>query len=230
LLSLSRLLKLLNIGIDFGAVALFAFLAKFDIDKQNELLSKVEEKMERKKALKEVTKSMKEREVLLRSLPVEITVGGDGTTRQATVGELQDGAKQHVIIVAGPKKACTDALIGANLLKMDFAMSNVLVLPYQTDSDIETRPSGGFGERPAYERQPYVAKPVGEEWAAYIKAEVNDAVKQSGEQARKEGIAIVSANNGKVIRRGVGKVPWRQMVEQLQAEVNPSPDAPLKWL
>ena len=59
---------------------------------------------------------------------------------------------------------------------------------------------------------------------------MNDAVKQSGEQARKEGIAIVVANNGKVIRRGVGKVPWRQMVEQLQTEVNPSPEGPLKWL
>jgi len=55
-------------------------------------------------------------------------------------------------------------------------------------------------------------------------------VKQGGEQARKEGIAIVTANNGKVIRRGVGKVPWRQMVEQLQAEVNPAPEGPLKWL
>lgn len=173
---------------------------------------------------------MNDREAILRSLPVEITIGGDGTTRQATVGELQAGAKQHMIIVAGPKKACTDALIGANLLKMDFAMSNVLVLPYETDASTETRPSGGFGEKPTFERQPYIAKPVSDEWADYIKAEMNDAVKQSGEQARKEGIAIVTANNGKVIRRGVGKVPWRQMVEQLQQEVNPSPEGPLKWL
>jgi hypothetical protein len=220
----------LNIGIDFGAVALFAFLAKFDIDKQNELQSKVDEKIERKKELKQVSKNMKDREAILRSLPVEITIGGDGTTRQATVGELQAGAKQHMIIVAGPKKACTDALIGANLLKMDFAMSNVLVLPYETDASTDTRPSGGFGEKPIFERQPYIAKPVSDEWADYIKAEMNDAVKQSGEQARKEGIAIVTANNGKVIRRGVGKVPWRQMVEQLQQEVNPSPEGPLKWL
>jgi len=211
-------------------VAVFAFLAKFDIDKQNELQNKVDQKMERKKELKQVSKSMQDREAILRSLPVEITVGGDGVTRQATVGELQAGAKQHMIIVAGPKKACTDALIGANLLKMDFAMSNVLVLPYETDADTSIRPSGGFGEKPIYERQPYVAKATGNEWAAYINAEMNDAVKQGGEQARKEGIAIVTANNGKVIRRGVGKVPWRQMVEQLQAEVNPAPEGPLKWL
>ena len=220
----------MNVGIDFGAVALFGLLAKFDIDKQNELQSKVDEKIERKKELKKVSKDMQDREGILRSLPVEITIGGDGTTRKAMVGELQSGAKQHMIIVAGPKKACTDALIGANLLKMDFAMSNVLVIPYETDVDADIRPSGGFGEKPIYERQPYVARPGSDGWEDYIKAEMNDAVKQSGEQARKEGIAIVVANNGKVIRRGVGKVPWRQMVEQLQTEVNPSPDSPLKWL
>mmetsp|Transcript_23695 Transcript_23695/g.68107 ORF Transcript_23695/g.68107 Transcript_23695/m.68107 type:complete len:333 (+) Transcript_23695:89-1087(+) len=222
--------ELLNVGIDFGAVALFAFLAKFDIDKQNELQSKVDQKIERKKEMKEVSKSMKERESLLRSLPLEITVGNNGETTEALVGDLQKGAKQHMIIVAGPRKACTDALIGANLLKMDFAMSNVLVVPYQTDVDKESRPSGGFAEKPIYERQAYVAKPASDDWADYIKAEMNDAVKQSGEQAKKEGIALVVASNGKVIRRGVGKVPWRQMVDQLQEEVNPSPESPLTWL
>ena len=35
------------------------------------------------------------------------------------------------------------------------------------------------------------------------------------EQARDEGIAIVVSSAGRIIRRGVGKVPWRQMVEQL---------------
>lgn len=217
-------------GIDFGAVLAFGLLAKFDIDKQQELQAKVDEKIEKKKELKEVSKSMKEREAILRSLPLDITIGVDGTTRTALVGELQTGAKQHMIIVAGPRKACTDALIGANLLKMDFAMSNVLVVPYEIDSDAAERPSGGFGERPKYETQPYIARPASDDWADYIKAEMNDAVKQSGEQARKEGIALVIANNGKVIRRGVGKVPWRQMVQQLEEEVNPSPEGPLPWL
>ena len=130
-------------------------------------------------------------------------------------------------------KACKDALVGANLLKMDFAMSNVLVVPYETDAgsaETQSRPSGGFGEQPIYERQPYVARPTGEDWADYIKAEMDDAVKQSGENARSEGIAIVVASNGKVIRRGVGTVPWRQMVQQLEEEVNPNPDKPLTWI
>lgn len=215
----------LNLAIDFGAVAAFAFLGKFDLDKQKELSEKVDEKMERKKEQKKVTKAMQEREKTLSNLLMEIQVSADGQTRQAPVAGIQAGAKQHIIIVAGPKKACKDALIGANLLKMDFAMSNVLVVPYEMDAgavEKQTRPTGGFGDRPVYESQPYVGRVAGEGWEEYINAEMEDAVKQNGEKTRKEGIAIVIANNGKIIRRGVGTVPWRQMVEQLEETADPT--------
>ena len=195
--------------------------AKFDLDKQSELQGKVDEKIERKKEMKVISKAMKERETTLQSLPLEITVGADGSTRTAKVGDLQRGANQHMIIVAGPRKACKDALIGANLMKMDFAMSNVLVVPYQTDIDTAeelARPSGGFGDRPSYETQPYIARPTSEEWDEYIEQEINDAVEQNGENVKTDGIALVVANNGSIIRRGVGTVPWRQMVQQLEED------------
>jgi hypothetical protein len=209
----------LNLAIDFGAVAVFVVLAKFDLDKQKELNEDVEKKIELKKERKQLAKGMKEREKQLGNLNLEIQVSTSGDTKQASVRQLQAGARQHMILVAGPRKACRDALIGANLLKMDFAMSNVLVVPYETDIDQAerlSRPNGGFGDRPMYETQPYVAQVAGEGWEEYIKAEMNDAVLQNGEKARDEGIAIVVASNGKILRRGVGKVPWRQMVEQLQ--------------
>ena len=208
--------------------------AKFDLDKQSELQGKVDEKVQRKKEMKVISKAMKERENILQSLPLEITVGADGSTRTAKVGDLQRGANQHMIIVAGPRKACKDALIGANLMKMDFAMSNVLVVPYQTDIDSAVelaRPSGGFGDLPSYETQPYIARPTSEEWDEYIVQEINDAVEQSGENVKTDGIALVVANNGSIIRRGVGTVPWRQMVQQLEETVNPTEDkGPLSWL
>lgn len=213
----------LNLAIDFGAVAAFAFLAKWDFDRQAELTENVAKKIERKKEQKQVVKSMREREKRLADLMLEIQVSADGKTQQAPVGNIQSGARQHMIIVAGPKKACRDALIGANLLKMDFAMSNVLVVPYETgvdQSELQSRPSGGFGDGPSYENQPYVARVVGDGWDEYIQEEINDALEQSGESIKEEGIAIVIANNGKVIRRGVGKVPWRQMVDQLEQEVS----------
>lgn len=212
-----------------------AFAAKFDLGKQSELQSKVDEKIERKKAMKQVTKGMKEREKLLGTLPLEITVSADGEIQQAKVSDLQLGAKQHMIIVAGPRKACKDALIGANLLKMDFALKNVLVVPYETDSDFaerQSRPTGGFGDRPSYETQAFVAKPNSDEWDEFIRQEMADAVQQSGDSVKKEGIAIVVANNGKIIRRGIGTVPWRQMVEQLEETVNPGSksDGVLPWI
>lgn len=197
-------------------------LAKLDLDKQAELNERIEERIEKKKEQKKLIKGIKEREQELGTLRLDIQISPDGITKDASVRELQAGARQHMIIVAGPKKACRDALVGANLLKMDFAMSNVLVVPYETGTNAaekQSRPEGGFGEQPIYERQSYVARPTGDGWAEYIKAEMDDAVEQNGEKAKEEGIAIVVSSTGKVIRRGVGKVPWRQMVEQLDETI-----------
>ena len=74
----------------------------------------------------------------------------------------------------------------------------------------------GFGARPTWEAQPYIATPVGEAWDEYIQAELNDAVQQNGEKVKEDGIAIVVANTGEIIRRGVGQVPWRNMVNELE--------------
>jgi hypothetical protein len=207
------------LGIDFGAVAIFAIAAKLDLDKQGELDAKVETKLEKKRGQAKVAKAMRAREQALAQLSLQIQISSDGQTQEAKVGDLQAGAKQHVIIVAGPSMACTKALIGANLLKMDFAMSNVLVVPYDTGRGGEK--AAGFAERPTYAKQAYVAQTIGEGWKEYIDAEINDAVLQSGEKCKEEGIAIVIASNGKVIRRGVGVVPWRQMVDQLTEEIAP---------
>mmetsp|Transcript_8573 Transcript_8573/g.12587 ORF Transcript_8573/g.12587 Transcript_8573/m.12587 type:complete len:357 (+) Transcript_8573:69-1139(+) len=211
----------LNLGIDFGAAIAFAVLAKFDIDKGNELSDNVEKKLERKKVQRKITNAMREREERLSRLTLNVRVSEGGDMQTATVDALQSGAKQHMIIVAGNRKAIRDALLGANFLKMEFAVRNLLVVPFEISEDGEqqVRPSGGFAERPAYETQPYVAEIVGEGWAEYIKEEMDDAVKQGGDKVKEEGIAIVLANDGKVIRRGVGKVPWRKMVEELETAV-----------
>ncbi len=194
----------------------------------------VEERMGKKKEQQKLMKGMKDRELELGNLRLAIQISPDGTTQDASVQELQSGARQHIIIVAGPKKACRDALVGANLLKMDFAMNNVLVVPYEiVSSDIggQTRPEGsGFADKPIYEKQAYVARATGEGWDEYISAEINDAVEVNGEKVREEGIAVVVASNGKVIRRGVGKVPWRQMVEQLDETVGGERKKDAPWI
>ena len=204
-----------NLAIDFGAAAFFALFWKLDNDKSAELSAEVEQKIDRRKDQAKIAKAMREREEKLKNLSLNIQVSVDGTTKEAQVAALQAGAKQHMIIVAGPKKACRDALVGASLLKNDFSLSNVLVVPYDTAVGVQPVTVVGFGERPAYETQTFIARPVGEGWDEYVKAEMDDAVKQSGEKCKEQGIAIVIQNTGQVIRRGVGTVPWRQMVDEL---------------
>lgn len=218
----------LNLAIDFGAVLVFAILGKLDVDKGNELNEKVEEKIQRTKENKVIRKGMKERELTLAKLDIEIKVSEDTNVpkQRAKVEAVQAGGKQHMIIVAGTKKVIRDALLGANLLKMEFSIRDVLIVPYELNKDKDEekiKPDGqkGFGadSRPTWETQPYVAQPVGEGWEEYINAEVNDAVQQNGEKVKEDGIAIVVANTGEIIRRGVGQVPWRSMVEELENAV-----------
>jgi hypothetical protein len=217
----------LNLAIDFGAVAVFAIAGKFDVDKGNELNTKVEEKIERTKQNKVIRKGMKEREQTIAKLNVDIRVSEDPNVpmQRANVEAVQGGGSQHMIVVVGPRKAIRDALLGANILKMEFSIRDVLIVPYELDKKKDAdkvKPDGqkGFGKsRPTWEVQPYVAQPVGEGWDEYIQAELDDAIAQNGEKVREEGIAIVVANTGEIIRRGVGQVPWRNMVEELEQAV-----------
>jgi len=220
----------LNLAIDFGAVAVFAVLAKFDLDKKGELEEKVADKVERKKTQGKLVEAMREREKQLGQLKVELQVTDEGDKTQAILAELQKGAKQHVIVVAGPRRACKEALIGAKFLQLDFAMSNLLVVPYATDkkkarSAPTTSGADGFGEaqRSNVEDQPFVAQPVGDGWEEYIEEEMKAAVLQGGAENPEEvGIAVVVASDGKVIRRGIGNVPWKNTLDQLNKAVNPN--------
>ena len=219
----------INLAIDFGAVIIFAILTKIDIDKGNELNQKVEEKIQRSKDNKVIRKGMKERELTLAKLGLEIRVSEDENVplQKATVEAVQSGGKQHLILVIGNKKAIRDALLGANILKMEFAMRDVLIVPYELNKkkdEDKLKPDAqkGFGgntSRPTWEVQPYVAQTSGEGWEEYVQAELNDAIQQNGEKVKDEGIAIVVANTGEIIRRGVGQVPWRNMVEELEKAV-----------
>jgi hypothetical protein len=110
----------LNLAIDFGAVALFGVLAKFDLDKGEELRQIVDEKVENKKKQKKIVKGMREREERLAKLELDVRVTDDGETKRASVGVMQEKAKQHIILVAGPGRVVRDALRGAQLNKVSF--------------------------------------------------------------------------------------------------------------
>ena len=108
-------LQYLNLAIDFGFVFAFAIFAKLDLDGGKQLQEGVDAKIEKKKEAKVVKKRMKEREEVLADLSVSIRVTDDGAVTTAKVGELQKGARQHMIFVIGPKPAIRDALLGTSM-------------------------------------------------------------------------------------------------------------------
>ena len=73
--------------------------------------------------MKKIGKTMKERESILKDLELEITLGED-RTRIVKVSDLQAGAKQHMIIIAGPKQACRD---GKYFLFFPFIFTSIIL-------------------------------------------------------------------------------------------------------
>jgi hypothetical protein len=52
-------------------------------------------------------------------------------------------------------------------------------------------------------------------WVDYVRQEISQAEQQGNKQASKDGIIIAVKKSGKVIRRGVGLPPWKQIVDEL---------------
>jgi len=207
-----------DLAIDFGFA--FAFAAAFFYDSKggSELNERVSEKIEKKVARRRASQSIQARESVLGKLRVEIRVSEDRATKEGTVDDIQVGAGQNFVVVAGPRAAVRDALLGAQLLKGPFfARGDVLIVPLVTtpEGGLE-RSESGFGKRKE-EDQSYVARPMGPGWEDYVEAEMADAeVQANNEDVREKGIAIVLARNGEVVRRGVGSIPWRKTIEELQ--------------
>ena len=90
-----------------------------------------------------------------------------------------------------------------------------MAIEHQADSDREHQST--HSRRCDDQRR----RPAGQldDWRQFTDAEINDAVKQNGEKIKEEGIVLIVANNGKIIRRGVGTIPWRQIVEELDEAV-----------
>jgi len=208
----------LNLAIDFGFVAIFAVAWKLDSDQGAELDDAVLGKIEKKKEQKKLVRGMRERESKLQQLSLNVQTSLDGSRTDGKISDVQLGAKQNMIIVVGPRDACRKALVGANIMSNQFGMSNVLVVPYDTgigaDMQAEEMSKTGFGKRGTSGTRPWVARPIGFGWESYIKAEMDDAVKQSGEKCREDGIAIVVEKTGRVMRRGVGEIPWRDIIDE----------------
>ena len=112
---------------------------------------------------------MKEREMELSLLPVEIQVSEveANITRVVSLGDLQSKGSQNVVIVAGPTAFIRDAIISARLESPEtFASNNIIVIPFTlvdevVDSSEQRKAKKGFGvvKQPELIEAPYIAKP-----------------------------------------------------------------------
>ncbi|CAM9386128.1 unnamed protein product [Chrysoparadoxa australica] len=139
----------------------------------------------------------------MQELMVKLDLYGDESeTRDAALGELMSGAKQDVVLLAGSSAMLQDALLRAKIDQGLFEGANTLVIPINMGSGSDK----GFGAKPAYMQQKFVAAPVDEEaWRGLIREELADAERQGAENAAKEGIVIVVNKKGEVVRRGLGE-------------------------
>jgi len=203
------------------------------------------EKKENSKLSKD---AMAAREEELKGLSIEVVVGqqrgdtsskGSGDprveTRRATVREIQEGAKQHVVIVAGTTSVLKEALLRAMILGDRFSKQSILIVPVTlggeggggSGSELGGGGGGsgtrGFG-RSAWDGKPYVAKAVdstddagSSPWADYVDSELSAAAAQidsSAEELASQGIVIVLNREGKIVRRGLGAPEWELVINE----------------
>jgi len=196
-----------NIGIDFGVVAVCLFgnrveeVASADIEVVNPAMAL---------AADDAAKRLGD----LRSLRVAVAAGA----READIAALQAQAGQAIIVLGGPRKVVDDALSDAIIQQKLFADADCLIVPVRTTLEA----SRGAVTADDYG---FVAKPTAGDaarWAEFVSSEMEVARLQGSEGAFTEGIVIALRPDGSVARRGVGKPPWKQVLETLKPPALPA--------
>ncbi|GMI36777.1 hypothetical protein TrRE_jg11540 [Triparma retinervis] len=138
------------------------------------------------KASKEQMKASNERWTKeLRALQVAVNLGG-GEDKETFVKDLQDGAAQNLVVLAGNKAFLKDALLSAKLAQPgSFQQKDVLLIPVSnervpsavaSDKGFASAPESSSGSSSPL----YIAEPSGEGWRDLIEREMQDAEGQGG--------------------------------------------------
>ena len=212
----------LNCAIDFGATLVFGVAAYFDLKKGAELNDRVATKLASTgvrvaKSKASDAKFSTSLSSLLVSLPVSST-----ERRTASVSDLQQNAKQSLVLLAGPKAFLSESLLAARLAKPSpFTINNALLVAFDSteveDASSEEDAVKGFGGKNA-KFAPYLAEPISKDaWKDFFDSEFNDAAEQGGDasKAREQGMVILVGSDGKVKRRGLGVPPFKTLFDEL---------------
>ena len=214
-----------NIAIDVSGIVGAVALWNRDTADERRKLERFAEK--EKKLTYQLTDAEKmEREEELARMPVQVQISeqDENVTRIVPLGNLQAKGKQHVVIVAGSRPFVRDAVISAKIEGVElFNTKETFVIPVVLDDVVQLEEgrdavAKGFGApKETLMSAPYIGKPTQiNVWQAYLKKEIDLAVKQGEADIVNKGLVLAVKRNGKVVRRGVGIPPWKELVDEMQ--------------
>ncbi|GMH88696.1 hypothetical protein TrST_g13663 [Triparma strigata] len=179
----------LNALINFIAVSGFAAAGYFDVKKGKELEGKVDDKFARKLKVKEEEMEAK---IVWNGVKDEKVVmnGGEFSLKELKTKRLS------IVFISGSPSYLKETLLSAKLSK-NVIKTNGLILSLPSNKSFEKV----------------------EEYVGYYSSSISKVmdveVKKAKEQGAKveEGVVVVLGKNGKVVRRGIGRVDWRKIGE-----------------
>lgn len=197
----------LNVAVDLGVVGLCFLGYRIDSRAAVDVVSE-----QPTSALSEDQAA--ERSETLSSL--RVTVGTDEANgRVASLRTLRLKAGQNIVVLGGQANQVDDALTDALIQQKLLAKAECVVVPVRTNALSEK--SGDAAASPKkIDRAGFVATPADEDreaWLDYVREEMATAEEQ-GADAR-EGVVIAVRKDGTVARRGVGKPPWKVVIDEL---------------
>ncbi|GMI30132.1 hypothetical protein TeGR_g1124, partial [Tetraparma gracilis] len=145
-----------NVAIDFAAAAIFAVAAYFDSRAGGELNERVAAKLASRKSAKVAAAASGSRvRSELASLPLLLSLGPSAPGKPVAVRDVQAGAGQALVLLAGPPAYVRDCLLAARLVKPSpFSTHNALVVPFETTPGPGKGGFGGGGAPPLYVATP----------------------------------------------------------------------------
>jgi len=185
---------LLNAGVNFIATAAFATAAYFDAKKGKELEGKVDAKFARKLVQKEEEKESQKIWSTASSYPIKLNSG------LQSLKSLND-KRLSVVFVSGNGGFIKETLLNARLNK-EVIKTNGLILA--------TPDNGGFSKMEEY------TSTYDNELLNVMKGEVEKAKEQGAKV--EDGVVVVVGREGKVVRRGIGRVDFRKVCSDILGE------------
>lgn len=213
----------LNIAIDLGAIVGAVLLWDREASAEKAKLAKFSLK-EKQSGAKLSEEDVRKKEEFLAKLPVEIQVNerNETMTRIVSLQDLMGKGKQNIVVVTGSSDFVKEAVISARIEGSDlFTSRETYVIPviYQPpqqrqrpDDSLEASATKGFGSKENIMNAPYIGKPTQVTvWWTYLQEEFDLAESQGAKDVLNEGLVLAVKNNGRVVRRGLGRPPWKEV-------------------